>query len=382
LLIDNSKSQFKSHPVYPTNLVYNGVVEIPLKNVSIVIPNWNGRELLAEYFPSVVISAEEYRAATNGAVEIVLVDDASTDKSIDWLEEKYGEHELVKILKLGTNVGFLRAVNKGVETAQNELVFLLNSDVRVEAGCIYPLVKHFDDEEVFAICCRAGRIDSNRLDGGGKVGRFERGFWRVFLNYEAIPSEADSHLISFYGSGGYTMYDRSKWGTLCGFQDCLAPNYWEDVEICYRAWKRGWKVLYEPTSNVTHKGSATIGKKIRRREVVITTERNRLLFQWINIHDSRMFAVHLSWLAIKLLSSLLTLRINYLRSFARAMGLISKVRAARRIEKNASVMSDRELSEKFARIDEVPGFYLVENEAAEMAFNAMRDIRTSTVTTP
>jgi GT2 family glycosyltransferase len=344
-----------------------------LKNVSIVIPNWNGRELLAEYFPSVVSAAEEYRATTNAAVEIVLVDDASTDASVDWLKNKYNDHDLVKILELGTNVGFLCAVNKGFEITQFGLVFLLNSDVRVEAGCIYPLVKHFDDENVFAVCCRAGRISSDRLDGGGKVGRFERGFWRVFLSYEAIPSEADSELISFYGSGGYTMYDRAKWQTLGGFQDCLAPNYWEDVEICYRAWKRGRKVLYEPTSGVTHKGSATIGKKIRRKEVVITTERNRLLFQWINLHDRGMFASHLFWLTLKLIGSLLTFRINYLRSFARAVGLLSKVRTARSIEKNVAVVSDRELAEKFVRIEEKPGIYLVKDEAAEVAFATTRD---------
>jgi GT2 family glycosyltransferase len=347
--------------------------ELSLKNVSIVIPNWNGRELLAEYFPSVVSAAEEYRAATNAAVEIVLVDDASTDNSVDWLKKKYNDHDLVEILELGTNVGFLRAVNKGFEMAQHELVFLLNSDVRAEAGCIDPLVRHFDDANVFAVCCRAGRINSDRLDGGGKVGRFERGFWRVFLNYEAIPSEAGFELISFYGSGGYTIYDRSKWEMLGGFQDCLAPNYWEDVEICYRAWKRGWKVLYEPTSEVMHKGSATIGKKIRRKEVVVSTERNRLLFQWINLHDRRMFSSHLFWLTIKLLSSLLALRINYLRSFARAVGLISKVRVARRIEKRAAVISDRELVERFAGIEKKPGIYLVKDEAAEIAFAALRD---------
>ena len=342
-------------------------------NVSIVIPNWNGRELLAEYFPSVASSAEEYSAQTGAEIEIVIVDDRSTDESRDWLHGNYGTHPLVRIIELETNVGFLRAVNKGFEAARHELVFLLNNDVRAEPGCIESLTKHFDDANVFAVCCRAGRIDSERLDGGGKIGRFERGFWRVFLNYEAIKEETTTELFSFYGSGGYTMYDRAKWRALGGFQDCLAPIYWEDVEICYRAWKRGWKVLFEPNSHVTHKGSATMGKKPMRAEMAIVTERNRLLMTWINLHDGRMLLNHLGWLAMKLIGSAVSFKWNYLRSFSRATGLLSKVRAARRIEKRSAMISDRALDRKFAGIVKGSGIYVVTNEADETAFRDLRN---------
>src|SRR5204862_570938 len=142
-------------------------------------------------------------------------------------------------------------------------------DVSVEPDCITPLAKRFEMEDVFAVCCRARRINSERLDGGGKIGRFERGFWRVFLNYEALQDETASDLISFYGSGGYSAYSKQKWDKLGGFQDLFAPIYWEDVEICYRAWKRGWKVIYEPQSNVSHLGSATMKKSSRTKLNVI-----------------------------------------------------------------------------------------------------------------
>ena len=340
-----------------------------MKRVSIVIPNWNGLELLTEYFGSVVEAAEEYRAQSQ--VEVIVVDDASTDDSRDWLRENYAGHELLTFVELEKNVGFLRAVNKGFEAAKYDVVFLLNNDVKVEPDCIAPLAKHFEDENVFAVCCRAGRIGSHRLDGGGKIGKFQRGFWRVFLNYEAMADEATSELISFFGSGGYTAYDREKLKILGGFQDCLAPIYWEDVEICYRAWKRGWKVHYDPASQVHHKGSATMGKKSMRAEMAIITERNRLLITWINLHDAGMFARHVGWLALKLVVSAISFRWNYLRSFGRALSKISKVLDARRIEREAAVMSDSSLAQTFADLVRQPGIYVVEDEQAEIAFSEM-----------
>jgi GT2 family glycosyltransferase len=343
-----------------------------VSSVSIVIPNWNGQNLLAEYFSSVISAAEDFRS--HSRVEIIVVDDGSTDDSCEWLRENYGANKSVKIVELKRNVGFLRAVNIGFQAATHDVVFLLNSDVQMEPDCIAPIVRHFKDENVFAVCCRAGRINSERLDGGGKIGRFERGFWRVFLNYEVINDETETELTSFYGSGGYTAYDRRKWKQLDGFQDLLSPNYWEDVEICYRAWKRGWKVIYEPAAHVRHLGSASMNKK-DRSEINVVTERNRLLFTWINVHDPLMFTSHFFWLAVKLAAAAISLKWSYLKAFWAAMAKLSKVRALRSIEKNAGLISDRVIERMFLDIVHQPGIYVVEDENAELAFAALRDSR-------
>jgi GT2 family glycosyltransferase len=343
-------------------------------NVSIVIPNWNGRELLAEFFPSVVAATEYYRVHTTQEIEIIVVDDASFDDGVDWLVKNYGVTGSVRIIVNEQNLGFLRTVKKGIADAAGDLVFLINNDVQIEQDCLAPLVRHFNEQDVFAVCCRAMRIGTDRLDGGGKLGRFERGFWRVFLNYEVVPEQAAAEFFSFYGSGGYTMYDRRKWAQLGGFQDILSPNYWEDVEICYRAWKRGWKVVYEPESRVAHLGSASMNKK-ERGELDITTERNRLLMTWINLHDRGMFGGHIFWLSVKLFGSLISLRWNYLSAFRQAIGKVSKVRKARGIEKNESLITDRELERKFTDIVTHPGIYVVATEEDEIAFSQIRDTK-------
>src|SRR5260370_25218805 len=120
-----------------------------MRNVSIVIPNWNGRSLLPEFFPSVVEGARHYNKEYGADIEIVIVDDASTDGSQQWLKDNYGQEPLVKIIEQERNGGFVPTVNKGFETARYEIVYLLNNDVKISLDAIEPLLHHFDDENVF-----------------------------------------------------------------------------------------------------------------------------------------------------------------------------------------------------------------------------------------
>ena len=280
-----------------------------MRSVSVIIPTWNGRELLAEFLPSVFAAIGDYRDREGAEVELLIVDDASTDGSSEWLAATFGEHTFLRVLRLPQNVGFLRAVNRGFAEARHSIILLLNNDVRVAVDAIAPLVAHFDDEQVFAVCSKAYRLGTDHLDGAGKLGLFERGFWRVFLNYDILPTRLPQpmpRLHSFFASGGYVAYDAAKLTALGGFCDLLAPNYWEDVEVCYRAWKRGWTVEYEPASVVYHVSSATLGDA-RQRRVRLITERNRLLMTWINLHDRRWFAAHLVWLGLKLIGAAVSL---------------------------------------------------------------------------
>jgi GT2 family glycosyltransferase len=319
-----------------------------MRSVSIVIPNWNGRELLPDFLPSALEAAKQYRAATGAEVEVIVVDDASTDGSRDWLREIASP--LLRVIEQAENGGFVRAVNAGFGAARYDVVYLLNNDVRVDEGALAPLVGHFDDPRVFAVSSKAYRLDTDLLDGAGKVGYFERGFWRVFLNYDILPTRlpgAAKAFDSFYGSGGYTAYDRKKLVKLGGFLPILAPIYWEDVDICYRAWKRGWSVHYEPASVVYHKSSATMGKPQHRRRMRVVTERNRLLMTWVNLHDRRWLASHILWLALKLAGATLTLDRAYWRSFLQAAGMLREVRRERERERGLAVRTDRDIDALF-----------------------------------
>ena len=324
-----------------------------MHDVSIVIPNWNGRELLQRFLPSALIAARRYKEQSGQETEIVVVDDGSTDDSVEWFKKEYRQASLIHLLERNHNGGFVLAANSGFAAARHRIVFLINNDVSLSPDAVAPLVCHFEDERVFAVCSRALRIETHEVDGAGKLGTFKNGFWRVFENYE-VRDEHESHpgkrWPSFFGSGGYTAYDGKKLSLLGGFNELLAPHYWEDVEICYRAWKRGWVVEYEPESVVYHLGSATMKKEISKSALQIVAERNRLLMTWVNLHDRLWFSDHLAWLGLKLLGAALTLDLHMWRSFLQALGRLSRVLPARRMEKSSAVRSDREIAAIFEKL--------------------------------
>ena len=110
----------------------------------------------------------------------------------------------------------------------------------------------------------------------------------------------------FYGGGGSCAFDRRKFLELGGFDELLKPFYLEDTDLGYLAWKRGWKVLYQPASVVYHEHRGTIGKRFSEAYIQSVLKKNFLLFTWKNIHDWRWFGSHffftwggatLSWLA-------------------------------------------------------------------------------------
>jgi GT2 family glycosyltransferase len=318
------------------------------QDVSIVIPNWNGQELLAEYLPSVLQAANFYQETYKTQVEVIVTDDFSQDNSINWLQETYPTQ--VKIVKGTSHSGFAITVNRGFFAAQYPVIFLLNNDIKVQEDAIAPLVKHFS-KEAFAVCCKAYRLNSDLFDGAGKIGSFHKGHWHIFVNYDIFPTklpDKNETFYSFIASGGYSAFDRAKLLELGGFCELLSPFYWEDAELCYRAWKRGWNIHYEPNSIVYHRSSATIGKRFPPRQVQIVAERNRLLMHWINLHDNIWFISHWCWIFLKLIQSVIKVDFIYWQVVWAALKLLPQTLELRKKEKLASRRSDREITEIFS----------------------------------
>src|ERR1700687_5178565 len=115
-------------------------------SASVVIPNWNGRDLLAKYLPSVI---EALSGSPNN--EIIVVDNASTDGSIEFLSEHFPS---LKVLALDRNLGFGGGSNAGIRAARNDIVVLLNSDMRGQPEFLAPLLQPFNDEKLFAVSCQ------------------------------------------------------------------------------------------------------------------------------------------------------------------------------------------------------------------------------------
>src|SRR5215471_15799130 len=250
---------------------------------SVVIPNWNGRDLLEKYLPSVVAAL-----AGNPANEIVVVDNGSTDGSADYVRAHFPQ---VNVVALPKNLGFAGGSNAGFRAAKNDIVVLLNSDMRVASDFLAPLLEGFRDPDVFAVSCQIFFSDpaKPREESGLTQGWWEDGGLRV---RHRIDDGVTDLFPCLYGGGGSCAFDRAKFLELGGFDRLLEPFYLEDTDLGFMAWKRGWKVLYQPRSIVFHEHRGTIGKKFTYDFIQGVQRKNFLLFCWKNIHEWPRLSSH------------------------------------------------------------------------------------------
>lgn len=262
-----------------------GPGETPLRRsaASAVIPNWNGKELLEKYLPSVVAAL-----AGNPANEIVVVDNGSDDGSADFVRSAFPQ---VTLVALPRNLGFGGGSNAGFHAARNDIVVLLNSDMRVAPDFLGPLMEGFADPAVFAVSCQIFFSDPHKIreETGLTQGWWQDGALRV---RHRIDPGIDDLYPCFYGGGGSCAFDRKKFLELGGFDPLFEPFYLEDTDLGYLAWKRGWKVLYQPRSRVYHEHRGTIGRLFREERIQAVLRKNFTLFCWKNIHEWRRLTAH------------------------------------------------------------------------------------------
>jgi GT2 family glycosyltransferase len=216
---------------------------------SVIIPNYNGLNLL----PTVLSALKQQHF---GDLEIVVIDDASTDGSVAWLEEHYPE---VRLIVNRHNEGFVAACNRAADAARGRVLIFLNSDTEPEPGWTAALAQAVcssPDAGIFAsklllfdkreVLHSAG--DSLGLDGIPR----NRGVWERDLG------QYDAARAVFAGCGGAVAYRRELWALLGGFDESLWM-YLEDVDFAFRAQLLGWDARFVPEARVYHRLSATSG---------------------------------------------------------------------------------------------------------------------------
>ena len=252
-------------------------------SASVVIPNWNGRDLLEKFLPSVIAAL-----AGHPDNEIIVVDNASADGSVAFVLERFPG---VRVLAQSENLGFGGGSNAGFAEAKNDIVVLLNNDMRVEPDFLEPLLRPFADPLVFSVSCQIFFSDptKRREETGLTETWWERG--RLRVSHRIDPQVTVPYPCAYPG-GGSSAFHRKKFIEIGGFDELFKPFYYEDTALGHLAWKRGWKVLYEPRSIVFHEHRGTIGKKFSPEFIQAVVQKNRLLYIWKNIHDWRMLLPH------------------------------------------------------------------------------------------
>lgn len=300
--------------------------------VSIIIPNYNGRELLEKNFPSVL---EALKNSKNYISEIVVVDDGSTDDSLQYLNQFKNEVKInkstIKTVKHTKNRGFSATVNTGVRASTGNLIVLLNSDVSVENDFLESVIPLFGNENIFS-------VSLHEKGYGYSKGLFANGY------IQQIPgSEVKKVMPSFYVSGGSGVFRKSIWKELGGMDEKLfTPYYWEDIDLSYRASKRGYTNLWDPNAMVVHNHRSTVSK-LPQKGVNMVRERNQLLMLWKNIHSRTLIKKHVLAIVSRFLK-----HPGYIKVIFSALLKLPTVLKERRREIKECVVSDEAVFQKYS----------------------------------
>lgn len=299
-------------------------------DVSVVIPSWNGSELLRAHLPSVL---KAVGAAASG--EVVVSDDGSEDRSAEMLRSEF---PAVRVVERGSNDGFSHAANDGVAAASGRIVVLLNNDMEVRASALAHLVTVLDIRpEVFAAVPSIVRVATGEEEGLTRL-QFRRGVVSSSIDGGEGGRERDPA----YACGGAMAFRREEFLKLGGFDTLFSPFYWEDVDLSYRARKRGRSIAHVPAARVEHDHGRTIRARFDRATVSRIYERNRLLFTWKNLTDPPLWRRHLIFLPPKVVWDLVA-HPAFVHGLSKSLALRRDLLPKRRLEQREGTIRDREL---------------------------------------
>jgi GT2 family glycosyltransferase len=216
---------------------------------SVIIPNWNGVNLL----PSCL---DALRTQTLPNYEVIVVDNASSDGSCALIEEGYPE---VRLLRLDENLGFSGGCNAGIRAARAEIICLINTDAEADEGWLEALVDGLERHPE-AGSAAAKMLLHDRRNVINSAGDFygvdgipgNRGVW------QEDDGSFDQEEWVFGACGGAVAYRREMLEQIGDFDESFFM-YCEDVDLAWRAQLAGWRCIYVPTARVYHRLSATGG---------------------------------------------------------------------------------------------------------------------------
>lgn len=233
--------------------------------VSVVTPNYNGKKFLKKYFDSLKLNADNIG-------EVIIVDNASTDGSVDFIRENDYPFTVI-IIENSKNEGFAKAVNQAIEIASFDYVFSLNNDVEVEKDVVSNLLKcMLSDGEIFSVSSKMIQFDNRNLidDAGDEYNLLA--YTKKIGNNKDINSFNEKREI-FSSCAGACLYNKKILDEI-GLFDEEFFAYVEDIDLSFRAQIYGYKNYYCPEAIVYHIGSATTGSKYNEFKIKIAARNN------------------------------------------------------------------------------------------------------------
>ena len=232
------------------------LIKFAYVKIAIVILNWNGKQLLEKFLPSIV------KYSNFDQVEIYVADNASTDESVAFVNQAYPQ---IKIIQNTINGGFAKGYNDALQHVDADIYALVNSDIEVTEGWLNPVISTFEKEPNTAII-QPKILDyknKNKFEyagaGGGFIDKFGYPFCRgrIFTEIETDEHQFNDETEIFWASGACFFIRSSVFHELNGFDEDYFAHQ-EEIDLCWRAKNLSKSIKYVGTSTVYHVGGATL----------------------------------------------------------------------------------------------------------------------------
>lgn len=258
-------------------------------DTAIVILNYNGRQYLEQFIPGVVD-----HLAPN--CRLIVADNASTDDSVHWLINS-GYHQ-IELIQLEENLGFAGGYNAALKQVEADIYVLLNSDVAVTEDWLPPCLALFKDERVAAVQPKIlSQLRPEEFEyAGGSGGMIDtlgypfcRG--RVFYSLEEDLGQYDGRQEIFWASGAALFIRAELFHGIGGFEEEYFAHA-EEIDLCWRLKRAGYRIMAEPRSSVYHVGGGTLDYNNPRktylnfRNTMVTSIKNESILKllwWVPI---------------------------------------------------------------------------------------------------
>jgi len=274
--------------------------------ISIIIVNWNGLTYMKECFASLS------ELKTRHKLEIIVVDNASTDTSVEWLKENKFKWP-IQVVENKKNLGFAEGNNKGIEWAKGKYILFLNNDTVVQKNFLDILIHSLEldakraaiQPKILQLADGTSSSSKKLIDSIGSY--FINSGFLYHVGHNKLDSENYSKPNPVFSMKGACMLFRSSVLKSIGGFDKKFFAYFEETDLCIRTLLAGYEIWYEPKAVIYHKGGGT-SQNIQPSFILMHAYKNRLyaylknfelstLFRILPIHISFMFIVSLAYFA-------------------------------------------------------------------------------------
>lgn len=306
-----------------------------MMKIDVVIPNYNGSDLIRKNVPALLTAMNKYDFG-----KLVIVDDFSENEDYERVSEfvKSLDSKKVVLLKNSRNLGFSSTVNRGVAECSSDLVLILNSDVLVHSNFLDETLSDIEsNENIFGVGLADKSIDSRgTVIRGRGLAIFKRGF---LVHRRGEPDTKDT----FWISGGSSLIRADLFKKVGGFDSLYNPFYWEDIDLSYRARKAGYQIMFEPQSTVEHRHEeGAIKKTYSASEVKAVAYKNQIIFVWKNMSGKFLFT-NIIWLPYYIVKSLINFDTPFFKGLLLAMIKLPQIIKKRSSQKRYYSISDSDI---------------------------------------